>query len=157
MGDVRHEVVLTLRVFVDTSALFSAVHAVGSARDLVDEAADAEVELIISSYVLTEVTRNLAAKSARGLERLNIILASGTLVMIEPDDGTTERVARLVEPKDAPIVAAAMAARAPIVATYDQRHLVSQAALIRSAFGVEVLTPTEVLRRLATDDQEPTP
>ena len=140
---------MKLRVFVDTSVLFSAVHAAGSARDLVDEAADAEIELVISSYVLSEVTRNLAVKSERGLERLTIILASRTLTMVEPDDDTIKRIGQVIDPKDAPIIAAAMAAQAPIVTTYDQRHLLSCAEEIRAAFGVEVLTPRDVLERLA--------
>lgn len=50
-----------------------------------------------------------------------------------------------------------MAAGAPIVVTYDRRHLLSQVDLIREAFGVEVLIPEEVLRRLADAGEQPTP
>ena len=142
---------MKLRAFVDTSVLFSADHAAGSARDLVDEAADAEVELFVSAYVLGKVTRNLAAKSEHGLDRLTVVLASGTLSMVEPDDDAIQRITRLIEPKDAPIIAAAMVAKAPIVTTYDQRHLLSRAEEIREAFGVEVLTPRDVLERMAAE------
>ena len=140
---------MSLRVFVDTSVLCSAVHAAGSARELVAEASDREVGLISSAYVLNEVTRNLAAKSEHRLDRLTIVLASGTSAMVEEANDAIERMAGLVDPKDAPTIAAAIAARAPIVATYDQRHLLSRADESFAAFGVEVLTPQDILDRMA--------
>ena len=145
---------MSLRVFLDTSVLFSALHsATGSARDLLDAATDAEIDLVISAYVLNEVRRNLARKSERGSERLTAVLAAGSLAIVEPDAALIHHIAQVVEPKDAPVIAAAVIAGVPVVATYDQRHLLSQAQLIRSTSGVEVLTPDEVLRRLAADDQ----
>ena len=71
--------------------------------------------------------------------------------MVEPDDDAIQRITRVVEPKDAPIIAAAIVAKAPIVTTYDQRHLLCRAAEIREAFGVEILTPRDVLDRMAAE------
>lgn len=140
---------MTLRVFVDTSVLFSGLHsASGSARDLLEAAARADVILVISSYVLGEVSRNLVEKSAVGSARLGIVLATGDLVVVDPDPDAISRITELVEFKDAPIIAAAIAAKAPVVTTYDQRHLLSRADEIRAAFGVEVLTPRDVLQRI---------
>lgn len=78
---------------------------------------------------------------------------SEQLRIVDAPDVEVERVALVVERKDAPIVAAAIVAGAPIVATYDRRHLLDRAELILAAFGVEVLTADEVLRRLAVDDE----
>lgn len=143
---------MTLRVFVDTSVLFSGLHsASGAARDVLAAAARADLHLVVSSYVLGEVRRNLAEKSAVGSARLSIVIATGDLTLIDPDEGMIERVRELVDPKDAPVVAAAVVARVPIIATYDQRHLLSRAEEIRAAFGVEVLTPRDVLDRMAAD------
>ena len=136
---------------VDTSVLFSACHSLsGSARDLVDAALDGNIAVAVSSYILAEVRRNLVQKSDHGLAMLNVILASGVLSIVEPDHETIQAIASVVAGKDAPVIAAAMAARAPVVATYDRRHLLSRADEILRTFGVEVLTPDEVLRRLET-------
>ena len=77
---------------------------------------------------------------------------SGQLRIVDATEAEFERVALVVERKDAPIIAAAMAAGVPIVVTYDRRHLLDLAEVILASFGVEVLTPDEVLRRLAVDD-----
>ena len=143
---------MTSDAVVDTSVLFSACHSLsGSARDLVDAALDGSIALVVSSYILAEVRRNLVRKSAHGLATLNVILASEVLSIVEPDDETIQAIASVVADKDAPVIAAAMAAGAPIVTTYDQRHLLSRAEEIREAFGVEVLTPRDVLERMAAE------
>jgi predicted nucleic acid-binding protein len=54
-----------------------------------------------------------------------------------------------VEPKDAPIVAAAIIARAYYLVTYDRRHLLRQAELIFQRYGIETVRPGVVLARLA--------
>lgn len=144
---------MTLRAFVDTSVLFSGLHsATGSARDLLAAAARAEIVLVVSSYVLGEVSRNLAEKSALGSARLSVVIATGDLLIIDPDPDAIARVTRLVDFKDAPIIAAAIVAKAPIVTTYDQRHLLSRAEEIMAAFGVEILTPRDVLERMGAGE-----
>ena len=106
--------------------------------------------MFASRYVLDEVRRNLTAKFPEGLEFVEEFTESGVLRMTDPPAAEVERIARAVERKDSPVVAAAMVAGAALV-TYDRRHLLSQADMIREAFGVEVLTPEEVLRRLEGD------
>jgi len=144
------------RVFVDTSVLFAASHSrSGSAHDLVRAAVRREVDLWASQYVLDEVTRNLGRKSPGGLLVLESITLAGLLPVLDPDLERIERIAELIERKDAPVIAGALAVGASIVVTYDRRHLLSRAELIRSTFGLDVVTPDEVLRRLAADDEGP--
>jgi predicted nucleic acid-binding protein len=50
--------------------------------------------------------------------------------------------------KDAPIIAAARAAQASFVATYDRKDLLSSRQEILAAFGVTVATPDEILAGL---------
>lgn len=143
---------MKLRVFVDSIALFSAItSSTGSARDLDRAANRRRVEFVVSDYVIGEVHRNLAKSSDGALQTLGIVLTTSIVSRAEPDADTIERVALVVDPKDAPIIAAAIAAKAPIVTTYDQRHLLSPAEELRAAFGVEVLTPRDVLERMASD------
>ena len=55
-------------------------------------------------------------------------------------------VARIIELKDAPIVAGAIMLGAPYLASYDRRHLHSQRAVIFQHWGIRVATPEEILR-----------
>ena len=142
------------RVLVDTSVLFAAVRSNrGFARDLINAGIDGIADLVIGDAVLDETTRNLSKKgSAAELRYFGDLITFDALRLVSPTSILVARVARSVEVKDAAIVAAAITAEASMLATYDRRHLLSQADVIREAFGVEVLTPEEVLRRLAIDD-----
>jgi len=55
----------------------------------------------------------------------------------------------VVVAKDAPIIAAARAAKAPFVATYDRKDLLSKRREIPDAFGITVAKPDEILANLA--------
>ena len=57
----------------------------------------------------------------------------------------------MVAVKDAPIVAAAVHAGAHYLATYDRRHLLSQAEQIRAHFRIATMTPDEVLRAVQSE------
>ncbi len=122
-----------------------------------DAGADALLDLFVSVEVLDEVTRNLANKSPSGIGYIDALLVARVLSMAMPASDDVAAVAEIVEAKDAHVIAAAMAVNAPVVATYDRRHLLSQAELILSAFGIEVLTPERILRRLDATDEQPAP
>jgi predicted nucleic acid-binding protein len=98
--------------------------------------------------VLREVERNPNRKAPRGLNAL--WERRDQLGSIDPLPSLIDDVARHVEPKDAPIVAAAVAAQADYLVTYDRRHLLSQAEVIRQHYGVEVIEPAVLLARLTT-------
>jgi predicted nucleic acid-binding protein len=68
---------------------------------------------------------------------------------VRPTRTLVMRAAEVVAAKDAPIVAAALAARASYLATWDRKHLLQQKARLQAAFGITVATPDEVLRALA--------
>ena len=141
------------RVFLDASVLFAAVYSArGFARDLLNAAIDGEVELSASSDVVDEVARNLGNKAPGALSRLRGYLALDVISLVVPSSDGIGDAAQTVAVKDSHVVAGALSADARVIATYDRRHLLSQADVIREAFGVEVLTPEEVLRRLAIDD-----
>jgi predicted nucleic acid-binding protein len=145
------------RVLVDTSVLFAAVRSTrGFARDLINAGIDGLADLVIGDAVLDETTRNLSKKgSAAEVRYFGDLITFDALRLVSPASDLVARVARSVEVKDAAIVAAALAAGAPMLATYDKRHLLSRAEETRNLFGVEVLTPDEVLRRLVADEEAP--
>jgi predicted nucleic acid-binding protein len=67
---------------------------------------------------------------------------------VTPTQAAVEQAAKMIESKDAAIVAAAVAARAQYLATYDRKHLLAKKAEIGEIFGITVATPDEILATL---------
>ena len=135
-------------VFLDSSVLFAAtLSESGSARQLVLAGLRAERHLALSTLVLTETQRNIARKvpdQLTAFARLRLLLEP---LVSDPPDELVRQVAAHIEAKDAPIVAAAPAAGAVYLATYDRRHLLSQASRIGATYGLIVTTPDQIIRQ----------
>ena len=137
-----------MRVFVDTSVLFSALYSSsGFARDLVFLAVDKQLVLVVSGNVLDEVERNLRAKIP---ERINLWNRLLEIIMFEVvADPPLEQV-RLCEayvvPKDAPIVAAAILAKVDYLATYDRKHLLEPQEVATQS-GLTIITPDKIVEQ----------
>ncbi len=139
----------TPKVFLDTSVLMAAtISTRGSARELVNHGIRGAYELIISADVITECERNLQRKAPEALPLFSAFL---TLLphRSEPSAAQVAQVTTLIEAKDAPIVAAAQAAGATYLASYDRRHLLAKRAEIEQAYGIVTATPDEILRETA--------
>jgi predicted nucleic acid-binding protein len=117
----------------------------GTASDILTYARLGVLRVVVSRLVLEETERNLTRKASRGIPRFGTIRALFAQALVEPTQTLIEHVAEKVELKDAPIVAAAITAGVRYLATYDQKHLVSQKDQIQSAFGLVVATPADVL------------
>jgi len=102
-------------------------------------------------HVLEETERNIAEKKPAALPAFCYYRDALVSKVINPSMKVVKEVAKVVEPKDAPIVAAAIEASALYLASYDQRHLLGQKEQIWDTFGVIVLTPIEVLYLLPPD------
>lgn len=134
------------RVFFDSSVLFAATFSArGSARDLLLAGLRGERGLAFSSLVLAETQRNLGRKAPDKLPAFARLRPLLEPFVVDPPAALVQRVAERIEPKDAPIVAAALAAGALYLATYDRRHLLSQAALIQATYHLTVATPDQIL------------
>jgi hypothetical protein len=94
---------------------------------------------------LEETRRNLSAKAPRALPLFLAFQAASVAQTVDPDPELVRRVAKVVVLKDAPIVAGAFEANAPYLASYDRKHLLRQAAVIKDYFGVAVDTPDNIL------------
>jgi predicted nucleic acid-binding protein len=133
-------------VFIDTSVMFAAsLSETGHARDLIVAGARGEFALVLSTFVIEELQRSLAAKAPRALPILDAFLALGVARVVDPPVELVRQVAGVVALKDAPIVAGAIHSEAPFLATYDRKHLLTQAAVIRDSFGIIVATPQTLL------------
>lgn len=134
------------KVFIDSSVLIAAaISARGSARDLLNAGILGEYQLVASQFVLTECERNIHQKAPLALRTFQLFAEALAPTIVRPSKQRVLEVARVVELKDAPIVAAAMEAGAAYLATYDYAHLLNHAPQIGAAFGITVATPSEIL------------
>jgi predicted nucleic acid-binding protein len=144
--------ILTLqsdRVFSDSSVLYSAAYSDhGYANDLITAGIDGHFVLRLSPLVLFETQRNIARKAPHLLSAFQVLATVLAPFLVTPTSGAVRLASRIVHPKDAPIVAGALTARAMYVSTYERRHLLNHAEEIRGALGVLVMTPDEILRAL---------
>lgn len=133
-------------VFIDSSVYFAASYsASGSARDLFHAAALEQIRIVLSPKVLIETERNIlesAAHAHRAFLEFRDMLPHR---LVTPSDELVSEAGLIVVAKDAPIVAAAYSASADFLATYDRRDLLSKRQEIRTAFGLVVATPQEIL------------
>lgn len=110
-------------VFVDTNVVFSAcLGQRGRSRGLFKLAETGLCRLLTSSYVLDEAKRNLAKKAPHGLNplaELGKLLGSAS---DPPDELVRLAAGKGLPAKDAPILAAAVHARADLLVTGDRRH-----------------------------------
>jgi predicted nucleic acid-binding protein len=132
----------TSRVFVDSSVLMSAVLSeTGSAHDLILLGTEGRIALVISTYVVSEVERNLGRKAPDKLPHLRRIFDDCSFEIAEPSPELVARETANIESKDAGIVAAAVVGNVHFLVTYDVKHLLAQATQIETRHGIVVCSP----------------
>jgi predicted nucleic acid-binding protein len=138
------------RVFLDSSVLYAAAFsAAGPARRLILKGMEGSVALAISDLVLEETKRNLTKNAPSALPYFTILADLLSPFIIQPTKAQVLKAAQIVHYKDAPIVAAAVKAKADYLVTHDVKHLLSHAKAIADAYMITVLTPADLLSVLA--------
>ena len=137
-----------MRAFLDANVLFSAaLNSQGRAGTLIRITAASQGALLTSPYVREEARRNIATKAPSALARLVRIF--GELELAE-DAGYDLRAwaeGEGLPAKDAPVLAAAVLARADILVTGDRRHF--GALYGRTLRGVRVISPSDAITLVA--------
>jgi predicted nucleic acid-binding protein len=136
---------LILRVFLDANVLFSACYRPdGRLRLFFDLAAAGQVALVSSRFALEEARRNLAAKNPLAVPLLEEML---TQLELSREGGPAELAAASMLPaKDAPILAAALAARCALLVTGDVRHFGELFG--RRIDDLRIMRPADALRAI---------
>jgi len=135
------------RIFIDSSVLFTAANsAKGHSRDLMLMSAAGKVTLILSNFVLEETRRNLAS-TRTGLTVLDRIIQEARIEVISVTNQQVRRAVRLIVPKDAPILAAAKAAKVDMLVSLDNKHILGRPEL-ENYFNALILTPIELFAKL---------
>jgi uncharacterized protein len=112
-----------MRVFLDANVLFSAsLFASGNAPLLIEVGRTGSCRLLTSPMALHEAEHNLTRKAPQALDRFKHVRAAVELAFDAPMDLLPWAEAQGLSVKDAPILAAAVLARADLLVTGDRRH-----------------------------------
>jgi predicted nucleic acid-binding protein len=131
--------VAELEVFLDSSALFAAVHsASGGARLILQLGEAGVVSLWIGRRVLQEVEAALERKSPRSKAYMALLLNRARVhVGTEPDASTIARAMEIVGYlPDAQVLAEAMTISVDYFVTFDGKHLLGHLDAAQLAFPV---------------------
>jgi predicted nucleic acid-binding protein len=137
---------MTRRVFLDASVLFAAAYSpTGAARELFHLSLEKRVQLITNEIAVEEAERNLERKAPEGVAIFRAIL-NAFPIEVQPAPGKVEVEAATVYvvPKDASILAGAIACKADYLATFDRQHLIG-IDVSRLAPELIIATPGDIL------------
>jgi len=133
------------RVFLDANVLISGVVSPKGAPAAILDLGEAEEILIVTSrQVLVEADRNFSKKFPELTERYRRFIKNlAPLLLEDPSEQAVHEAAKIIHPKDAPIVAAAHAAKLDYLVTGNTRHFATDA--VRKHLSALVVTPAEFL------------
>ena len=135
------------RIFIDSSVLFTAANsAKGHSHDLMLTSAAGKLTLVLSDFVLEETRRNLALTQP-GLTVLERIIGEARIEIISVTRQQVLDAIKWIVPKDAPILAAAKAAKVDMLVSLDKKHFLGRPEL-ESYINAPILTPAEAFTRL---------
>jgi predicted nucleic acid-binding protein len=135
-------------VFVDSSVLIAAaISATGRARSLLLDGLRGQIALFVSDFVLAECERNLSKKAPRALPGFSVFRELLAPSIVNPAKEIVDECMRVVDAKDAPIVAGARMCQAEWLVSYDRQHLVNQSERIWERFRIRVGTPEDYFNR----------
>lgn len=131
-------------LFLDANVLFIAsISPDGASRALVRSSARGACSLAASPFAMDEARRNITVKRSDQLPELDEVLASVGFVG-DAHPGLLAWASRYVVAKDAPILAAAIGARADVLVTGDRKHF--GRLFGRAVRGMRIEPPSVALR-----------
>lgn len=133
------------RVFLDTSALIAGIISpTGAAHEVLRLCEAKVVKPVISRQVLTEADRNLSAKLPDLIPDYRALLRHLSPHLVQdPGLKAVEQATKVINSKDAPILAAALEADVDYLITWNTRHFHKKA--VREYVEFKIVTPGEFL------------
>ena len=133
------------RVFVDANVLFAGAAApteYGASLVILRMAEITLLDAITSEQVITEVERNLTAKLPQALSRFRLLVDRCLQVVPDPSPDALSKHTGSADPKDLPILVAALREGCPWLVTFNVRHFEPGYP------DVETLRPGELILRV---------
>jgi predicted nucleic acid-binding protein len=138
-----------MRIFLDANIIIAACGSEqGGSRALFEIAKkDSFLQLITSDYALREAKRNITEKLPVSIIVFTALTKGYQLMTVrEAPPLLTQNIVSIVPKKDAPILSAALFARAEYLCTLDKKDFHSPATRQAcSALGVTIATPGDIL------------
>lgn len=134
-----------LRVFVDADVLFAGSAAPsqhGASLAVLRLAEITLIEAVASQQVIAEAERNLAEKLPDALPAFRLIVSRCLRIVPDPDPTDLAPLASMADPKDLPLLAAAVREGCPWLVTFNVRHFQPGHPALR------VLPPGELILRV---------
>jgi predicted nucleic acid-binding protein len=137
------------RLFLDSSVLIAAMASEsGASRVILVLAEVGLVKLVACPYVLQEVERNLSKKLPALLPIYHQLLDHLQFEMVtNPSLAEVQRWAAIIVPKDAPVLAAAVAANPHRLVTLDTRDFLSDPQVADHS-GLVICTPGDLIQQV---------
>ena len=113
------------RVFVDADVLFAGAAAPtehGASLVILHMAEITLIDAITSGQVIAEVERNLIAKLPQALSRFRLLVDRCLRVVPDPSSEDLAKHTGSADPKDLPILVAALRESCPWLVTFNVRH-----------------------------------
>ncbi len=133
------------RVFLDTNVLIAGLASqTGASAAILDLGEAEEIRVVISRQVLVEADRVFSAKFPALLQRYRRFIKSlAPLLADDPSPQAVRAAAKVIEPDDAPILAAAQQERVDYLVTLNTRHFMIPR--VRAFLPAPIVTPAEFL------------
>ena len=145
------------RVFVDADVLFAGAASPSehSASQVVLRLAEITlIEALTSKQVVSEAERNLAVKLPQALPAFRLLVSRCLRVVPDPRQVDLSSHLGLADPKDLPILVAAMRERCPWLVTFNIRHFrPGHAAITVLRPGEFVLHVRDLLAHLTSEGE----
>jgi predicted nucleic acid-binding protein len=139
--------VLPRRVFFDSDTVIAgSASTTGAAHALLALSELGIVRGFVSAQVVDECRRNLEKKIPAALPALNAVIARSVEVQRSPSANWMAAASRHAHPKDVPILAAALQARASYLVTFNVKDFHPPRNL-----KIEILRPGEMLDKIRRD------
>lgn len=133
------------RTFLDTNVLIAGLASqTGASAAILDLGEAEEILVVLSRQVLVEADRVFTAKFPQLLERYRKYIKNlAPLLADDPPRREVEKAKRIIEPDDAPILAAAKRERVDYLVTLNTRHF--HTAQARAYLPCPIVTPAEFI------------
>lgn len=133
------------RVFLDTNVLIAGLASrTGASAAILDLGEAEEVIVVASRQVLVEADRVFLAEFPHLLERYRRFIKNlAPLLADDPERKEVEEAKQVIEPDDAPILAAARQEKVDYLVTLNTRHF--HTAKVRAYLPLPVVTPAEFI------------
>lgn len=147
-----------LSVFLDADVIFAGAAAPtehGASHVVLRLGEITLLDCVTSTQAVTEVKRNLAKKLPSKLPELRLIISRSLRIVPDPEPAELARHKGQADPKDLPILVAALQHHCRFLLTFNTRHYTpTSPTIVVQRPGAFILTVRSLLAQLATENSE---